>query len=88
MRHGFLSIVFYVSLLALFGFARAEEPLNADSAEDSLKATLEDFQDSGLPDEILFAVRKPSIDGHWYGNISYYSFDENKFTFPKAAAER
>jgi len=42
-----------------------------------------DFQEAGLPDEILFAVRKPSIDPHWYGNIGYYSYDENSWTFPK-----
>ena len=44
-----------------------------------------EFQENGLPDEILFAVRKPSVDAHWYGNIGYYSFDENRYSFPKGS---
>jgi len=35
-----------------------------------------------MPDEILFAVRKPSIDGHWYANFAYYSTDQCRTTFP------
>lgn len=44
---------------------------------------LADFQQAGLPEEILFAVRKPSVDGHWYGNVGYYSTDQCRYTFPK-----
>ncbi len=40
------------------------------------------FRDAGMPDEVLFAVRKPSIDGHWYANIAYYSTDQCRTTFP------
>ena len=40
------------------------------------------FLDAGMPDEILFAVRQPSIDGHWYANIAYYSTDQCRTTFP------
>ena len=40
------------------------------------------FLDAGMPDEVLFAVRKPSIDGHWYANIAYYSTDQCQTTFP------
>ena len=53
------------------------------NAEETRGPMLDEFYEMGLPDEILFAVRKPSLDGHWYGNIGYYSFDENKSTFPK-----
>ncbi|MBQ9873636.1 MAG: hypothetical protein IJM30_04145 [Thermoguttaceae bacterium] len=33
-----------------------------------------DFKEDGMKgvDEIVFAVRKPSIDGHWYANFGYY----------------
>lgn len=32
--------------------------------------------------EILFVVRKPGEDEHWYANFGYYAADENKFPFP------
>ena len=28
-------------------------------------------------EEIVFALRQPGKDGHWYANFSYYSYDEN-----------
>jgi hydrazine synthase alpha subunit-like protein/WD40 repeat protein len=31
--------------------------------------------------EIVFAVRKPGPDGHWYANISYYAQNENDMTY-------
>ncbi len=36
---------------------------------------LKKFKESGMSgvDEIVFAVRKPSIDGHWYANFGYYA---------------
>ncbi len=40
------------------------------------------FLEVGMPDEILFAVRKPSIDGHWYASIGYYAMDQCQPTFP------
>ena len=36
-------------------------------------------------DEILFVVRKPGEDPHWYGNFGYYACDENMFPFPLGA---
>lgn len=60
----------------------SEETADTPSSAPSFEETLQDFQAAGLPDEILFAVRKPSLDPHWYGNIGYYSFDENRPTFP------
>ncbi len=85
MRGIFLSFIVCCLILPSFGRACPNDPLPIESGEASFETTLEDFQDAGLPDEILFAVRKPSIDAHWYGNISYYSFDENRFTFPKGS---
>ena len=35
--------------------------------------------------EILFVVRKPGIDPHWYANFGYYAHDENHFPFPLGA---
>ena len=32
-------------------------------------------------EEILFVVRKPGIDPHWYANFSYFAHDENQFPF-------
>ena len=32
-------------------------------------------------EEIVFAVRKPGRDGHWYANFSYYADDENRLTY-------
>ena len=32
--------------------------------------------------ELLFAVRQPSFDGHWYANFGYYACDTNAFPFP------
>lgn len=40
------------------------------------------FLQAGMPEEILFAVRKPSTDGHWYANFAYYSTDQCRTTFP------
>ena len=61
-----------VSILLFLGvFAQAFEPSIFDRCRED-----------GLGDEIVFAVRKPSIDGHWYGNIGYYSYDDTKPTFP------
>ncbi|MDO4574125.1 MAG: hypothetical protein Q4D98_02805 [Planctomycetia bacterium] len=45
------------------------------------ESRLEEFQKCGLPDEILFAVRKPSIDGHWYANIGYYATSSCRYPF-------
>lgn len=41
-----------------------------------------EFLEAGMPEEILFAVRKPSTDPHWYANIAYYSTDQCQTTFP------
>ena len=32
-------------------------------------------------EEIIFAVRKPGLDGHWYANFGYYADDENRITY-------
>ncbi|MFO7901440.1 MAG: discoidin domain-containing protein, partial [Pirellulaceae bacterium] len=32
-------------------------------------------------DEIIFAMRQPGKDGHWYANFSYYADDEERLTY-------
>ncbi len=32
-------------------------------------------------EEIVFALRQPGKDGHWYANFSYYAEDENRLTY-------
>ena len=46
-----------------------------------------DFRAGPMKDveEILFVVRKPGIDPHWYANFGYYAHDENEFPFPLGA---
>ena len=47
---------------------------------------LQNFRKSGGPmediHEILFAVKRPSEDPHWYANFGYYSGDKDTFPFP------
>ncbi|HID78096.1 MAG TPA: hypothetical protein EYP56_19145 [Planctomycetaceae bacterium] len=31
--------------------------------------------------QIVFALRQPGKDGHWYANFSYYADDENRITY-------
>jgi len=42
-----------------------------------------DFRAGPMKDveEILFVVRKPGIDPHWYANFGYFAHDENLFPF-------
>lgn len=58
------------------------EPLPIVKTDDMLK----NFRAPGGPmedvREILFAVKKPSYDGHWYANFGYYACDTEKFPFP------
>ncbi|MBR0236785.1 MAG: hypothetical protein IJQ39_01705 [Thermoguttaceae bacterium] len=42
-------------------------------AEDALKAKFEPGGDMDDVKEILFAVHKPSNDGHWYASFGYYA---------------
>ena len=59
-----------------------DEPIPQDNFEDFPKKV----RASGGPmedvKEVLFAVRKPSKDAHWYANFGYYACDTNEFPFP------
>ncbi|MBR6435724.1 MAG: hypothetical protein IKS45_04395, partial [Thermoguttaceae bacterium] len=53
--------------------------------EDALKAKFEPGGDMDDVKEILFAVHKPSGDGHWYASFGYYACFEDKdppYPFP------
>ena len=54
------------------------KPLEPKPRESMLSA----FQEAGMPDEILFVLRKPSFDGHWYANIGYYGDNVCRLPFP------
>ncbi len=36
---------------------------------------------SGITDDLVFAVRKPGKDGHWYANFSYYAADTDRMAY-------
>ena len=67
-------------LLLLISPAFAQTPKQSAAAQKP--SLLGSFLAAGMPDEVLFAVRKPSIDGHWYASIAYYSTDQCRTTFP------
>jgi len=69
-------------LLAGSAFGGAPPPVAAGPS------MLGSFLDAGMPEEVLFAVRKPSIDGHWYANIAYYATDPCRPTFPMHSGGR
>ena len=70
-----------VLLVLLTSLAFGQTPQPQSAADKEKPSMLASFLDAGLPDEILFAVRKPSIDGHWYASIAYYSIDQCRPTF-------
>ncbi|MBR4834582.1 MAG: hypothetical protein IKU86_09695 [Thermoguttaceae bacterium] len=56
--------------------------VNPEAAQPPLEETLEGFREAGMPDEIIFAVRKPGTDEHWYANIGYYADNVCRYPFP------
>ena len=64
--------------------ARALAEAQQRAAEARLRAEAEGrrelgrvFAEHGV-DQIVFALRQPGKDGHWYANFGYYSYDENR----------
>lgn len=47
---------------------------------DTRQLLLQNLADQGVK-EIVFALRQPGKDGHWYANFSYYADDENRLTY-------
>ncbi|HID21779.1 MAG TPA: hypothetical protein EYP14_05190, partial [Planctomycetaceae bacterium] len=56
----------------------------AAAADDAKSPNLlEEFRKGPMRDveEIIFAVRQPGKDGHWYANFSYYADSEDRVTY-------
>lgn len=62
------------------------EPLK----EEPISLMMDQFRQNGMKGlkEIVFVVRKPSTDPHWYANFGYYAQDENTFPFPLGTGAR
>jgi hypothetical protein len=67
------SIKFFTATIAALIAARCMAA-DADVKSQVLTST------PGLK-EIVFAVRKPGHDGHWYANFGYYGTDENRAAY-------
>jgi len=68
------SIVFVVCALGLASIVEAvpaDEPLLARALAGPMAGV----------DEIVFAVRQPGKDGHWYANFGYYAPDDRRTTY-------
>jgi cytochrome c553 len=57
-----------------------EVPDHTAMEESWFKANTESLESTALADleEIVFAVRQPGKDGHWYANFGYYGPDEDR----------
>ena len=76
MRIRYAAIAVCLLIQTSFIISNADEPV---PAENKSLSVLEEFQEAGMPDEILFVLRKPSVDGHWYANIGYYAQNQNTY---------
>jgi mono/diheme cytochrome c family protein len=55
-------------------------PAKVDGETDGLLADALAGPLAGAP-EVVFAVRQPGRDGHWYANFSYYAEDDQRLTY-------
>ena len=61
-----------IPLRLLAGAIALASGIHAGEIRDDVLARAPDLK------EIIFAVRKPGHDGHWYANFGYYGPDENR----------
>ncbi len=61
------------------GRRQAEEARRKADAE-AIRPVLASLKDQGI-EEIVFALRQPGKDGHWYANFGYFAEDENRLTY-------
>jgi hypothetical protein len=83
-------VVFMVALLLIAGqqrwscaeVASAKAPAKAapQPEVDAEPSLLQRVMQCGVK-EIIFAVRQPGKDGHWYGNFGYYADDEHRVIY-------
>lgn len=62
---------------------KAEEARRKADAE-AMSPVLASLKEQGV-EEIVFALRQPGKDGHWYANFGYYAEDENRLTYGPGA---
>ncbi|NUN94626.1 MAG: hypothetical protein HUU16_00485 [Candidatus Omnitrophica bacterium] len=61
--------------------------MTASAEEEAMEDTLRIDVTEGLPseygrvEEIVFAVRQPGKDGHWYANFGYYAENTERLTY-------
>jgi hypothetical protein len=58
---------------------RAEEARRKADSE-AVQPVLGLLREQGV-EEIVFALRQPGKDGHWYANFGYFAEDENRLTY-------
>jgi hypothetical protein len=51
-----------------------------EAEQQAREAMAETVEQHGV-EEIVFALRQPSRDGHWYANFSHYAEDEDRLTY-------
>ncbi len=62
--------------------AELNERVTPELAAVASGLTVEAFQEAGLSDEVVFALRKPATDPHWYANFGYYADNSCRYPFP------
>lgn len=74
------------SEIAVFEFRPSEEDLlkliTPELAAKASGLTVESFLENGLTEEVVFALRKPATDPHWYANFGYYADNSCRYPFP------
>ncbi len=76
-----LSLWFAILLFTFVGDAAVAADKPTDSQSPARRQLLEAAGASSRFQEIVFALRQPGKDGHWYANFSYYADDENRLTY-------
>ena len=73
-----LRLVTYLAVVALASPLRADE--GPEHSALSFGAKHQGLSAGGV-DEIVFALRQPGKDEHWYANFSHYAHSETKTTY-------
>ncbi|HJN12406.1 MAG TPA: discoidin domain-containing protein [Pirellulaceae bacterium] len=60
--------------------SRQQEANRRRAADEARVRTSKALSEQGVS-EIVFAMRQPGKDGHWYANFSYYCDDEDRVTY-------
>ncbi len=59
---------------------RRAEAARRKAEAEAMAPVLKQLGEQGIG-EIVFALRQPGKDGHWYANFGYYAEDENRLTY-------